>query len=229
MAECTSEVTSSRETMTEEDNGIDLATAMRSSSWLRRDSIPTSSTGGSSSTSRNWSLTRRHPPGPVLVLGLNVLRHDLRHEGGDVTAETSDFADEFGGHERPLGAGGDEDRLDPGEVVVHLGHLHFGLEVRDGPQPPHDGRGTHVAGDVDQQRRHRDDPHGREVRHHLLQHRLALFQVEERRALLGIAQRGDDHFVEETARPFHDLEVPVVKGVEGPGEKPDLHEPSPLR
>ena len=61
MADWTSELTSSRETMTEEDSGIDFAVAIRSSSWLRMDSIPTSSTGGSSSTSRNWSLTPRHP------------------------------------------------------------------------------------------------------------------------------------------------------------------------
>ena len=52
-ADWTNELTSSRETMTEEDSGIDFAVATRSSTWLRMDSIPTSSTGGSSSTSRN--------------------------------------------------------------------------------------------------------------------------------------------------------------------------------
>ena len=60
-AACTSEVTSSRDTITDEDSGIDFAAAMRSSNRWRIDSIPPSSTGGSSSTSRNWSLTGPRP------------------------------------------------------------------------------------------------------------------------------------------------------------------------
>jgi hypothetical protein len=31
------------------------------------------------------------------------------------------------------------------------------------------------------------------------------------------------------AGPLDDLEVPVVEGVEGPREEPDLHEAGPLR
>ena len=58
---------------------------------------------------------------------------------------------------------------------------------------------------------------------------LALLQVEERRALLGVAQGGDDHLVEELAGPFDDLEVPVVEGVERPREETDFHESSALR
>ena len=69
----------------------------------------------------------------------------------------------------------------------------------------------------------------RQVGHRLLQHRLALLQVEQRHALLGIAQGGDDHLVEEPAGPLDDLEVPVVEGVEGSREKTDFHESSPLR
>ena len=68
-----------------------------------------------------------------------------------------------------------------------------------------------------------------QVRHHLLQHALALGEVEEGRALLRVAQRGDDHLVEEPAGPFDDLEVPVVEGVEGSRKEADFHEPSPLR
>ena len=67
------------------------------------------------------------------------------------------------------------------------------------------------------------------MRHHLLEHGLALLEVEERPALLGVAQGGHDHLVEEVAGPLDDLEVPVVEGVEGAGEETDLHEPSPLR
>ena len=57
----------------------------------------------------------------------------------------------------------------------------------------------------------------------------ALLEVEERRALLGVAQRRHDDLVEEPAGPLDDLEVPVVEGVEGPGEEADLHEPALLR
>ena len=63
----------------------------------------------------------------------------------------------------------------------------------------------------------------------LLEHRLALLEVEERLALLGVAQGGHDDLVEEPAGPLDDLEVPVVEGVERPGEEADLHEPAPLR
>ena len=59
-------MTSSRDTMTDDDSGIDLAAAMTSSSWWRIDSMPTSSTGCSSSTSRNWSLIG--PPALALLL-----------------------------------------------------------------------------------------------------------------------------------------------------------------
>ena len=51
-------------------------------------------------------------------------------------------------HERVLRAGGDEDGLDAGELVVHLGHLQLVLEVRHGPQAADDGRGPDVAGHV---------------------------------------------------------------------------------
>ena len=67
------------------------------------------------------------------------------------------------------------------------------------------------------------------MRHDLLEHGLALLEVEERRALLRVAQRGDDDLVEEAAGPLDDLEVPVVEGVERPWEEADLHEPAPLR
>ena len=63
----------------------------------------------------------------------------------------------------------------------------------------------------------------------LLQHGLALFEVEEGRALLRVAQRGHDDFVEEPAGPLDDLEMPVVEGVERSREEADLHESECMR
>ena len=181
----TSEMTSSRETITDEDSGIDLAAWMRSSSWWRIDSIPISSTGCSSSTSRKRSLTVSSSPSSLYLVAQR-LGHRLGHEGRDVAAEAPDLPHELGGEERPLGARRDEDRLDAREVVVHLRHLHLGLEVRDGPEAPDDGVRADVAGDPDGQRRHRHDPDGREVRRDLLEQVLALLEVEERAPFWGL-------------------------------------------
>src|SRR6202011_1956040 len=63
----------------------------------------------------------------------------------------------------------------------------------------------------------------------LLEHGLALLEVEEGLALLWVAQRRNDHLVEQTAGAFDDLQMPVVKGVEGSREEPDLHELVPFR
>ncbi len=63
----------------------------------------------------------------------------------------------------------------------------------------------------------------------LFEHGLAFFEVEERPALLRVAQCGHDDFVEEPGRPLDDLQMAVVERVEGPGEETDLHEPVLLR
>ena len=115
------------------------------------------------------------------------------------------------------------------EVVVHLGHLHLGLEIRDGPQAADDGRRPHVAGHVHQKRRHRDDAHRGEMGDDLFEHALALLETEQGLALLGVAQGGHHDLVKEPAGPLDNLEVPVVEGVERPGEEADLHELVPVR
>ncbi len=67
------------------------------------------------------------------------------------------------------------------------------------------------------------------MRHHVLEHGLAFLEVEERLALLRVAQRRHHDLVEELAGPLHDLDMAVVDRVEGAGEEADLHEPVPLR
>ena len=55
-----------------------------------------------------------------------------------------------------------------------------------------------------------------EVGDALLDHRLALLEVEQRLALLRVAHRGDDDLVEEPGGRLDDLEVAVVDRVERP-------------
>ena len=181
------------------------------------DSIPTSSTGCSSSTSRNWSLTRHHP---LLVLGHQVLGHHGRHERRHVAPEARHLSDELRRHERVLRAGRDEDRLDAREMVVHLGHLHLGLEVRHGAQPPHDRRGADVARHVDQERRDRDDPHRRQVRHDLFEHRLALLEIEERGALRGLRSAATTTSSKRRLARSTISRCPLWKGSNDPGKRP---------
>ena len=58
-----------------------------------------------------------------------------------------------------------------------------------------------------------------EVRERLFEHLLALVEVEERLGLLGVAQRGHHHLVEELRGPLDHLEVAVVERVERAGER----------
>jgi len=62
------------------------------------------------------------------------------------------------------------------------------------------------------------------VRHRLLEHLLALLQVEERLALLGVAQRSHDDLVEQARGTLDDLEMAVVERVERPGDEGDGHD-----
>src|SRR6266508_3344252 len=101
---------------------MDLAARMSSSICCRRALM---STG-------KGSL----PPGRQLLF--QSVPHEGRNQAGDVSAELDDFLDQGRRQVGPLWAGWDEEGLDPGHAVVHLGHLELEVEVRDGPQTLHD-------------------------------------------------------------------------------------------
>src|SRR5579863_2716136 len=232
-AACRTSNSSSRETSTEADNGIAFAPATTSIARWIRPSVPRSSSALASmssgaSSKRSATTLPVLSCGPIGELRLEVQRHRLGDEGGDVPAEPSDLPQQPRRDEGERGARRDEDRLDPRELTVHLGHLELVLEVRDRAQSSHDRRRADIACDVHDQGRDTDDPHAREVCERLLDHLRALFDREERLALLGVAQGCDDHLVEEARRTLHDLEMTVVERVERPREEGHPHR-CPLR
>src|ERR1035437_7746124 len=119
---------------------------------------------------------------------------------------------------------GDEQRLHTRQRPVHLGHLHLILEVRDGAQARDHRRGVDATRHVHQQRRDRDDAHAGNMRATLGDHLAALFQVEERFGLLGIANGRDDHLVKDVRGASHHLQVAVVKRIKGSGDEADGHD-----
>ena len=79
------------------------------------------------------------------------LQDQRRHQVGDVAAPGRDLLDQGGGQEAVGGVGGDEQRLDAGEAVVHLGHLQLVVEVADRAQALDDGRDVALLAEVDEQ------------------------------------------------------------------------------
>ena len=172
---------SSRATSTDAESGIVLAVSTMSTSALhehrlgirrRARRLLAASERGRSKPSLARRVIRRTSP--------RAGRHRLGHEGRDVAAVAGDLAKQARGDERMGRAGRDEQRLDARELTVHLGHLQLVLEVRHRPQALDDRRGPDVAGHVHDQGRHRDDAHVRQVGEGLLEHLLALVEVEER-------------------------------------------------
>jgi hypothetical protein len=120
--------------------------------------------------------------------------------------------------------GRDEQRVDPRHRAVHLGHDQLGLEVGHHPQALDDEVGPHVTGEVDHQAREHRDPDVVEVCHRLRDHGLAVLELEQRLALLGVAHRGDDDVVEQPRRHLDDAEMPVVDRIERAGIEDGGHE-----
>src|SRR5690606_22805106 len=79
-------------------------------------------------------------------------REDLRrHQVGDVATPGGDLLDQGGRQEAVGGVGGDEEGLDAGEAVVHLGHLQFVVEVADRAQALDDGGDVALLAEVDEE------------------------------------------------------------------------------
>src|SRR5438105_11260824 len=99
-----SSTSSSLLTRTLADRGMDLASWMSSSICCNRAVM---------STGDLPSLSAGEPV-------LQPLLHERREQAADVAAEPNDLLDERRRQVRPLGAGGDQERLHPRHPVVHL-------------------------------------------------------------------------------------------------------------
>ena len=153
----------------------------------------------------------RRELGPPLRQPLGHLR---RHHARHVAAELRDLAHQARRQERVLRAGGDEEGVDPRELLVHLRHLQLVVEVGDGPEALHDRLGAVVAGEVDEQALEELDAHVVEVGDLLGEHLLALLEREERLRLLRVADDRHDDVVEVARGPLDDVEVTVGDGIE---------------
>src|ERR1700744_3875099 len=151
----------------------------------------------------------------------------LGHQPADVATVLGHLADEAGGQERVQRVGRHEQRLDLGDPVVHLGHLHLVVEVADRPQALDHGRDAVLFAEVDQQPVEAVDPDIAELGGHGAQHLDALVHREQ--ALLGdVDEHRHDDLVVEPGRPADDVEVPVGDGVKGTGADDTEHADQPF-
>ena len=110
----------------------------------------------------------------------------------------------------------EEDRLDAAQMPVHEGHGLFDVEVGASAQTLDDRRGAVFGAEIDEQSVHRlgaQPPDARLLKRQARQVE-PLAGIEEM-ALRGVRPHGEDHLVEETARPSGHVEVPEGDGVEG--------------
>ena len=152
----------------------------------------------------------------------------LGHQPGDVAAEHGDLLDQARGEVPDLRGGRDEQRLDVGQLAVHLGHLQLVLEVADRAQALHDHRDVVRAAVVDQQALEAVDGDVGQVGDGVAQQLHALVDGEEP-GLAGVHQHGDDELVVEAGGPVDDVDVTVGDRVEGSGADGTPHEKRPYR
>ena len=121
-----------------------------------------------------------------------------------------------------------EEGVDPGQALVHLGHLQLLVEVRDRAQPLDDGVDAVITREIDQQAFEELDTNVGQMLRRFLEHLLAVFEAEQRRRLLRVADHGNDHFVEMPGRAFDDVEVPEGHRIERSRAESDRHAVSPV-
>ncbi|EGJ74489.1 hypothetical protein STTU_1700 [Streptomyces sp. Tu6071] len=138
-----------------------------------------------------------------------------RQEVGDVAAPLRDLLDERGGEEAVGGVRRDEEGLDSGEAVVHLGHLQLVVEVADGAQALDDGGDVALLAEVDEEPVESLDLDVAELGGHLADQFHALVDREEP-ALGLVDHHGDVHDVVELGGSGDDVEMTVGDRVEGP-------------
>src|SRR4051794_37173695 len=160
--------------------------------------------------------------------GHQSLADEIGDVGGDVPAPLGDLFDEAGGQERVQRIGRHEQRLDPGQAVVHLRHLQLVVEIAHRAQPFDHDRGLLRPAEVDQQAAEGLDPDIAVRLRHLAENLDALLDGEQARLVL-VDQDPDDHLVEEPRGPADDVEVPVGDRVERAGTDRASHDRRPYQ
>ncbi|MCO5561366.1 hypothetical protein L7F22_014987 [Adiantum nelumboides] len=168
--------------------------------------------------------SHRHGRGPVIgrrsrVSGEPVQQpgvHARREERGDVAAAAGDLLDQRARHVDLTGRAGQEQRLDPGQVPVHVRHRELVVVVRRPAQALDHRPGAALAAVVDDEPLERLDPHARQVRGDLGEHRDALVDGEQP-LLAGVHQDRDEHLVEQRRGAGDDVEVTDRRRVVGTG------------
>src|SRR5256886_3956501 len=136
-------------------------------------------------------------------------RHQRRH----VPAVLGDLLDQAGPQEGIERVGGHEQRLDLGETVVHLRHLHLVLEVADRAQALHDRGDATRAAEINQQPGELVHADVGQVGRHFPQHREPLLDGEQP-FLRQVRADHHKYLVVEPGCPADDVKMPVGHGVE---------------
>src|ERR1700727_2939234 len=159
---------------------------------------------------------------------LEALEHQGRDQRLDVAAVPADLLDQAGPQEAVHGVGRDEQRLDLGETVVHLGHLHLVLEVADRPQALHDRLDPVDPAKLDQQPPERPDLDILQAGGHVAEHLDPFLNCEQ--AVLGlVGTHHHQHLVVQQRRPADDVEVTAGHRGEGAWTDDTTHAVPPFR
>ena len=180
-------------------------------------------------TAWRYSSVRRSPlaqtPSPRShpILLAKPRFHDRRHQIGHPSPELEDLLDQPRGQVRVALGGHHEDRLDAGiEAPIHERHLELVLEVREGPDAPHDHRGPHLPRVAHEQAGEGVDADPGLALVGLADEVHPLLDREER-LLLRVDQDGHPDPIEHVEAAGDDVEVAVRDGVERArkdGERP---------
>src|SRR5215469_16681399 len=139
---------------------------------------------------------------------------DLRDQPAHIPAVPGDLLNQAGPQVRIQRIGRHEQRLYPGQAVVHLRHHLLVLEVADRAEPLDDGRDVVGPAEVDDQPVKSGYPHVLVAGGDLAEHLHPLVGGEQR--LLGdVVEHGDHDLVVQPGGPADDVKVPVRDGVEG--------------
>jgi hypothetical protein len=152
----------------------------------------------------------------LLAAGQQPLEDPLGHQPGHVAAERGDLLHQAGGQVPDLRRGRHEERLDAGQLAVHLGHLQLVLEVADGAQALDDHRDAVVAAVVHQQPLEAVDGDVGHVAQGVAEQLHALLDGEQP-GLAGVHQDRDDEFVVQRRGAHDHVDMTVGDRVERAG------------
>src|SRR5215471_14775929 len=160
---------------------------------------------------------RRSRPGGLTELALKLGENVPGHQTLDAASQGGHLAHQPRRNVEVVLSGHHEDGLDFGsELAIHVGHLEFVLEVRDGSQAAEDDADALAACVLNEQALEVVHLDAR-IRAGLPNQLFALLDRKQRQRLVGIVGNRDDEPVEYFQPSLHEAQVTVGQWIEGSG------------